>query len=319
MRTLPVRLPVFALSCTLLTVAITATLHGEPLKTVEGIMIATGDVTQIIHGDRVTSRVTFHFRDGSLDDEITIFSQRRFFRLISDHHIQRGPSFPKPIDIFVDAATGKITSKTQDGAIREDHFDLPSDVSNGLPPNLLLNILPSTNETKLSFVAPTARPRLISMSIKPEGEVRFSVGAPRARSLTMCSTSNLGSRRGDRPDHRRAARRLPHLDPRRRCSRIHPRGRPAILGRSYLAHRTNQPYVLPVIDDAMVRDRATTPRWGYLNPPTRLRCIHRSHGGGRGARFSRFLWLVGEERESHCQPPDLLPNWDVRFDDPVLS
>jgi hypothetical protein len=33
------------------------------------------------------------------------------------------------------------------------------------------NLLPSTPETKLSFVAPTAKPRLISVSIKPRGEV----------------------------------------------------------------------------------------------------------------------------------------------------
>jgi hypothetical protein len=181
----------FVLSCALFIAATGARLHSEPipvrhpegsahgflvLKTIEGVPIATGDFTQIIQGDRVTSRVIFHFRDGSLDDEITVFSQRRVFRLITDHHIQRGPSFPKPIDIIIDALTGKIISHTEEGKIREDHLDLPSDVSNGLPPNLLLNFLPATPETKLSFVAPTAKPRLISVSIKPAGEVPFSVG-----------------------------------------------------------------------------------------------------------------------------------------------
>jgi hypothetical protein len=139
--------------------ALAASLYAEPipvrhpqgsahgflvLKTIEGVPIATGDVTQTIHGDRVTSRVTFHFRDGSLDDETTIFSQRRFFRLISDHHIQHGPSFPKPIDIYIDAVTGKITSHSEEGKTTQDHLDLPFDVSNGLPPNLLLNFLSST-------------------------------------------------------------------------------------------------------------------------------------------------------------------------------
>src|ERR1700679_1487479 len=211
MRTLPVRFPMFFLSCALLTAAITSTLDGEPirvrypqgsahgwlaLKTVEGIIIATGDVIQITHGDRVTSRVTFHFRDGSLDDDITVFSQRRVFRLISDHHIQRGPSFPKPIDIFIDAVTGKVTSHTQDGQIREDHLDLPSDISNGLPPNLLLNILPSTPETRLSFVAPTTRPRLISISIKPAGEVPFSVGGTSRKALDYVLHVELGGLAG---------------------------------------------------------------------------------------------------------------------------
>jgi hypothetical protein len=194
-----------------LCIAITAALRGElipvrhrqgsahgflALKTVEGITIATGDVTQITHGDRVTSRVTFHFRDGSLDDDITVFSQRQLFRLISDHHIQRGPSFPKPSDISIDAVTGKITSRTRDGKITHDHLDLPSDVSNGLPPNLLLNFLPSTPETKLSFVAPTAKPRLISISIKPLGEVRFSVGGISRKAIDYVLHVELGGLTG---------------------------------------------------------------------------------------------------------------------------
>jgi hypothetical protein len=89
----------------------------------EGDPIAIGDATQIIQGDRVTSRLIFHFRDGSVDDEITVFSQRRVFRLISDHHIQRGPSFPKPIDVFIDAVTGNITSRTEDGKTAQIHLD----------------------------------------------------------------------------------------------------------------------------------------------------------------------------------------------------
>jgi hypothetical protein len=151
--------------------------HGFlAVKTTEGIVIAIGDVIQVVHGDRVTSRVTFHFRDGSLDDDITVFSQHKVFRLLSDHHIQHGPSFPKPIDILINAATGQITSHTEEGKINQDHLDLPGDVSNGLPPNLLLNILPSTPETNISFVAPTTKPRLIHVSIKPEGEVSFQIG-----------------------------------------------------------------------------------------------------------------------------------------------
>jgi hypothetical protein len=211
MPTLPARHHLFALSCALLTAAISVPLHPEPipvrhpqgsahgflvLKTIEGVPLATGDATQIIHGDRVTSRVTFHFRDGSVDDDTTIFTQRRVFRLISDHHIQHGPSFPKPIDIFIDAVSGKITSHTEEGKIREDHLDLPSDVSNGLPPNLLLNFRSSTPEIKLSFVAPTAKPRLISVSIKPAGEVPFSVGGTSRKAVDYVLHVELGGLTG---------------------------------------------------------------------------------------------------------------------------
>jgi hypothetical protein len=212
MPTLPARRrPTPVLFCAVLTFAITASLNAEPipvrhpqgyahgflvLKTTAGTPIATGDVTQTIRGGRVTSRVIFHFRDGSLDDETTVFSQRGTFRLISDHHIQRGPSFPKPMDVLIDAVTGQITSCSEDGKSTREHLDLPPDVSNGLPPNLLLNILPSTRETKLSFVAPTAKPRLISVSIKPSGEVPFSVGGTARNAIDYVLHVELGGLAG---------------------------------------------------------------------------------------------------------------------------
>src|SRR3954447_22795138 len=102
----------------LLTILLRADLQAEPikvrhrqgsahgfvvLKTLEGTRIATGDMTQVVHGDRVTSRLVFRFRDGSLDDDVTVFSQRDVFRLVSDHHIQRGPTFPKPTDVLINA------------------------------------------------------------------------------------------------------------------------------------------------------------------------------------------------------------------------
>jgi hypothetical protein len=97
--------------------------------------------------------------------------------LVNDHHIQRGPSFPNPTDVLINVPTGQITSRSKDGKVTEEHLDLPPDVSNGLPPNLLLNILPSTPETKISYVAPGAKPRLIHLSIKPAGALAFRVGA----------------------------------------------------------------------------------------------------------------------------------------------
>lgn len=87
-----------------------------------------------MNGDRVTSRLIFRFADGSTDEDTTVFSQSGVFRLISDHHIQRGRSFPKPIDILINASTGQITSRGKDERMKQEHLDLPSDVSNGLPP-----------------------------------------------------------------------------------------------------------------------------------------------------------------------------------------
>ncbi len=151
--------------------------HGfVALVTQDGKRIATGDMVQVVHGDIVTSRLTFHFRDGSIDDDTTIFRQRGVFRLLRDHHIQRGPSYPKPIDTSLDTTTGMVTTLDSDGKPKQIHMDLPDDLANGLPPNLLLNVLPSSPETRISYLAPGEKPRLIHITIKPNGYVGFRIG-----------------------------------------------------------------------------------------------------------------------------------------------
>jgi hypothetical protein len=68
-------------------------MHGFlVLQTLDGKPIADGQMTQDAHGDRVTDHLIFRFRDGSIYEDTTVFSQRQTFRLMSDHLIQRGPS-----------------------------------------------------------------------------------------------------------------------------------------------------------------------------------------------------------------------------------
>jgi hypothetical protein len=77
--------------------AVEGTIHGLlELRADDGQVIATGDVFRVLRGNRVTSRTLFQFKDGSVDDETTVFSQLHTFQLISDHHIQKGPSFLIP-------------------------------------------------------------------------------------------------------------------------------------------------------------------------------------------------------------------------------
>jgi hypothetical protein len=162
------------------------------LKTLEGQTIATGEVLQTVHGAEVTSRLVFHFRDGSIDDDLTVFSQRNVFKLIRDHHIQKGPSFPKPMDVTIDTAAGLVTSRDRDGKATEHHVDLPTDLANGLPPNLLLNILPSVAETKVSYLAFDDRPRLIHLSIKPTEQTPFTVAGMKRKATNYTIHVELG-------------------------------------------------------------------------------------------------------------------------------
>jgi hypothetical protein len=169
------------------------TFHGFlVLRTLDGKSLATGDLIQIGDGDRVTSRLTFHFRDGSLDDETTVYTQRKVFQLISDHHIQRGPSFPQPLDMLVEAATGKITSHDKDGKTIQDHFDLAPDVCNGLPLVLLLNLDPTGPPTRLSVVAPTPKPRLVHVLVTPESEDPLTIGGVRHKATNFRIKVELG-------------------------------------------------------------------------------------------------------------------------------
>jgi hypothetical protein len=108
------------------------TLHGFlELRSEDGQVVASGDSVQVARGNRVTSRTTFHFKDGSIDDETTVFSQRHSFQLISDHHIQKGPSFPHPTDVLIDVPTGQVTvhSTGKDGKeeVKTDHLNLPGE------------------------------------------------------------------------------------------------------------------------------------------------------------------------------------------------
>jgi hypothetical protein len=85
-------------------------LHGFlVLRTLEGNAIADGEVTEVAHGDRVRSHLVLRFKDGSINEDTAVFSQRRTFRLISDHLLQQGPAFKEPIDLSVDGATGQVT------------------------------------------------------------------------------------------------------------------------------------------------------------------------------------------------------------------
>lgn len=157
--------------------------HGFlALRTLEGETIAYGDLIQTTKGNRVTTRLVFHFEDGSLHDETVVFSQRGTFRLVSDHLVQKGPSFPKPMDVLVDGRTGQVTVRYKDDdqdKVISERLDLPSDTSNGMLLALLKNIRPETARTTLSMVAAAPKPRLVKLLITPAGEDPLSIGSPR--------------------------------------------------------------------------------------------------------------------------------------------
>jgi hypothetical protein len=156
-------------------------LHGFlVLRTLEGTAIADGEVTEVAHSDRVRSHLILHFKDGSVNEDTAVFSQRRAFRLVSDHLVQKGPAFKQPIDMWVDGATGQVTVRYADEGGKEkaatERFKLPANISNGMVLTLLKNIRPNVPLTTLSVVAAGPKPRIVKLLISPEGEESFSAG-----------------------------------------------------------------------------------------------------------------------------------------------
>jgi len=167
--------------------------HGfVEVLTPDGKRIAVGDLLQRLHGTTISSRLLMQFFDGSIDDETTVYSQDRVFRFISDHHIQRGPSFPKPIDDTIDMRTGLVTSVDPDGKTTRVHFKMPPDVYNGMTSTLLMNEDPQRPGAPIAVVVAGPKPRLIHLSTKNAGEVHFTLGGIERQATDFAVHVELG-------------------------------------------------------------------------------------------------------------------------------
>lgn len=150
------------------------------LRTLEGETLATGDLSQVNHGGKVTSRVIFHFKDGSVHDETVTFSQRNSFRLLNYRLLQKGPVFKTQTNLSIDGFTGTVIARysTEEGKEKMEtmQLKLPLDLANGLIPILIKNFAPNASVVTVSMVVSAPKPRLVNLEISPEGEDFFSVG-----------------------------------------------------------------------------------------------------------------------------------------------
>jgi hypothetical protein len=138
----------------------------------------------------------FHFKDGSVENETTVFSQHGTFRLLSDHVLQKGPAFKHPMETSIDAMTGQVVVHYMDDNGKEnvvkDKLDLPSDLSNGLLLTLLKNIQPNTPRTTVPYLATTPKPRIIQLVITPQGAEAVSTGISKHRAIDYDVKVELG-------------------------------------------------------------------------------------------------------------------------------
>jgi len=172
-------------------------LHGFlVLSTLDGTPLAEGDLTQVPHGNQITSLLTYRFKDGSRQEETAIFSQRGNFRLISYHLVQQGPAFKQATDVSIVASTGQVTVQYTDDDGKEktasERMKLPPDLANGLVLILLKNLEPHAPPLEVSMLVVTPKPRLVRLAISNQGKDPFSLAGSSREALHYAIRVEIG-------------------------------------------------------------------------------------------------------------------------------
>ena len=171
-------------------------LHGfVVLKEMDDKILASGDLTQTPAGNRITTTLNLHFKDGSLYQETSVYSQRRTFQLLTYKQVQKGPSFKTPETLSLDTSTGKVSIQytDKDGTAKTiaDTVSLPPDLANGILPMLLTNVDPKVEST-LSMLVATPKPRVVKLKIAASEPDSFTVGGVAAKATHYVIKIDIG-------------------------------------------------------------------------------------------------------------------------------
>jgi hypothetical protein len=114
--------------------------------------------------------------------------------------IQRGSTFPHPMEVSIDAVGGRVTVRYRDDdgkeKTAEERMSLPPDLANGIVLTLLKNIPPDAASTEVSLVAATPKPRLVKLVITRAGEDAFSADGASHRATRFNVKIELGGLAG---------------------------------------------------------------------------------------------------------------------------
>jgi hypothetical protein len=170
------------------------------LRNEDGTIAGDGDSMQTTRRGQIVSRLTVHFKDGSVQDETTVFSQSGHFRVLSDHLVQKGPTFKHPMDMSIDAVSGLVTVIHTDDKgeqkTESEHMKLPPDLANGIVPVLLTNMPAGEQSLTESMVVATPKPMLIKLQIHAEGEDSFSTGLASHKATRYVVHVDIGGIKG---------------------------------------------------------------------------------------------------------------------------
>lgn len=135
----------------------------------DGKKLADGELSQVTTGaDRLASRLTFRFTDGSLYDETVTFSQKKHLAMLSYQLTQRGPAFPEPVTVSLNGETGHYQVRRHEQPKNEQtisgRLDLPSDVYNGMTITALKNLRGKTGAS-IHMVVFNPEPKLYELDL----------------------------------------------------------------------------------------------------------------------------------------------------------
>jgi hypothetical protein len=172
-------------------------IHGfVVLRDLDDNILASGELTQIANGNRVTTELWFHFKDGSIYEETAVFSQRRTFQLLIYHLVQKGRVFKRETDMSLNVATGQVTVHYTDDEGKQklitDRLKLPADLANGIVTTLISDIDSKATKTTVSMLVATPKPRLVKIEISPAGEDSFSIGGSAAKAMRYAVKVDIG-------------------------------------------------------------------------------------------------------------------------------
>jgi hypothetical protein len=172
-------------------------IHGfVVLRDLDDNILASGELTQLANGNRVTTELRFHFKDGSIHEETAVFSQRRTFQLLTYHLVQKGRVFKRETDLSVNASTGQTIVHYKDddgkGKLISDRLKLPADLANGMVTTLMSDIDSKAPKTTVSMLVATPKPRLVKLEISPAGEDSFSIGGSAVKATRYVVKVDIG-------------------------------------------------------------------------------------------------------------------------------
>jgi hypothetical protein len=168
------------------------------LRTLDGKQIAQGESFQTASDEKVKSRLVFRFKDGSLYDDTTDFTERGTFHLLSDHLIQKGPAFNTPLETSIDTTTGSVTVRySERGKPRtlQKKMDLPPDLANGMLLTIVKNIR-SQPMTPVSYLATTPKPQIVKLVFSEEGKENLWIGSSTERAARYVMKIEIGGLKG---------------------------------------------------------------------------------------------------------------------------